>query len=275
MATRIRANRNAIFTRLFGGSIAVAREYVAAFLIRCHVGPNVLTFLGLLSTLTAAVLLARGAGDKIGCGTGESFYAFAAAWMIILAAAFDILDGAVARNSRQISRLGGFLDSSLDRMADAAIFIGILIYYLNHPDRNHARLLAVLTVVALTNSELISYLKARAENFIESCPVGYWQRGERIAGILIGLFCGHIGTVMGMLAVLPALTVLRRLIFAARQIHRLDQNLPPLDPAAPLAGIMRLALWRYRRGTLPYDLVTAFNICIILFVDVEQMGRFF
>ncbi len=80
---------------------------------------------------------------------------------------------------------------------------------------------------------------------------------------------------MVMLAVLPALTVLRRLIFAARQIHRKEKNLPLLDPAAPLTGIMRLALWRYRRGTLPYDLVTAFNICIILFVNVEQMGRIF
>jgi len=51
----------------------------------------------------------------------------------------------------------------------------------------------------------------------------------------------------------------------------MDKNLPLLDPAAPLTGIMRLALWRYRRGTLPYDLVTAFNICIILFLDVEKI----
>jgi phosphatidylglycerophosphate synthase len=267
----IRANRNAIFTRLFGGSIAFAREKVAAVLITCHISPNLLTFFGLLASLAAAIFLAWGGGDAIGTDEGNSFHPILAAMMIILSSAFDILDGAVARNNKHITQLGGFLDSSFDRIADAAIFTGLLIYYLNHPETSHAKLLAVLSMVALANAEIISYLKARAENFIESCPVGYWQRGERIAAILIGLFSSHIETVIVMLAILPALTVLRRLIFAARQIARKDKNIPLLDPKAPLQGIMKLALWRYRRGTLPYDLVTAFNICIILFVDIDLL----
>ena len=259
-----RANRGAVFSRLFGNNIARAREIVAAGLIRTGVGPNTLTFLGLLCTVAAAVFMGLGAGDKIG---EQNWYAFWAGIGLIFASACDMLDGAVARNSQQMTLLGAFLDSCFDRIADGAIFVGIAIYYLNHPEIPRAKIFVVATMVALVNAQITSYVKARAENVIDKCPVGYWQRGERIAGILIGLFCGHIGTVMVMLAVLGGLTVLRRLIFAGRQLIRRANNLGGLDPKAPLQGIMRLALWRYPRGSIPYDIVTACNIALILFVD--------
>lgn len=268
-----KANRNAVFSRLFGNNIQRARQHVAALMIFLKVTPNTLTALGLVTTLVAGVSLALGAGDKVGSpslGPGSSWYGFAAALLLILASAFDILDGAVARISGRITKQGGFLDSCLDRVADAIIFIGIIIYYLHHPDVTYANWLIVASAIALANAELISYIKARAENFIASCPVGYWQRGERIAAIMIGLCSGHIAVVMVLLAVSSAFTVLRRLVFAARQIKRMEESRPLLDPAAPLTGIYKLALWRYRRGTLPYDIITAANILIILLVDLQN-----
>ena len=267
-----KADRGAIFSRLFGNNIQRARQYVAAAMIWLGVSPNVLTVLGMVTTFAAAGCLTLGAGDKVGSGSagaGCSWWGFSGAMLIILASAFDILDGAVARTGGRITKQGGFLDSCLDRIADAVIFIGIIIYYLRHADIPYAGWFVIAGAVALANAEIISYIKARAENFIESCPVGYWQRGERIAGILIGLFSGHIATVMVLLAVSSAFTVLRRLIFAARQIKRMEQSRPLLDPHAPLTGIYKLALWRYRRGTVPYDVITAFNIIIILLVDLQ------
>ncbi|MBN1436836.1 MAG: CDP-alcohol phosphatidyltransferase family protein [Sedimentisphaerales bacterium] len=265
-----KANHTAIFSRIFGNNIQRAREFVAAGLIRCHVGPNTLTILGLLTTIAAGVFLAYGAGDKVGSGPDHSWFGFTAAMLIILSAAFDILDGAVARNSKKITKAGAFLDSSCDRVADAAIFIGIIMYYVRRPDIPHNHLFILAAAVAFTNAEIISYVKARAENFIDSCPVGYWQRGERIAAIFIGLFSGHIATVMVQLAIFSSFTVLRRIVFAFRQIRREETNRTPLDPTSR-TGYRRAILWYYKRGSLPYDLVTATNIAIILFIDLQRM----
>jgi len=263
----------AIFSRLVSATIVRARDSLADALAQAGVAPNVLTLLGLLVTLAAAVLLALGAGDRPGSPTrpGYGWHGLWAAGLLILANACDMLDGAVARRRRRNTQLGAFLDSCVDRLSDGLIFFGILLYYLRHPELPHARLFAALTVAALLNSELISYVKARAENFISSCPVGYWQRGERSAAILIGLFCGHLATVMAMLATLAGLTALRRLRFAAAQIRRLDDDRPLLDPHAPLQGLLRLAPWRYPRRTLPYDLTTAANIALILFLDLRSL----
>jgi len=267
-----KADRGAIFSRLFGNNIQRARQYVAAAMIWLGVSPNVLTVLGMVTTFAAGGFLAMGAGDKVGSSSvaGYSWWGFWGAMLIILASAFDILDGAVARTSGRITKQGGFLDSCLDRVADAVIFVGIMVHYLRHAEIPYAQWFVVASAVALADAEIISYVKARAENFIESCNVGYWQRGERIAGILIGLFSGHIAPVMVLLAISSAFTVLRRLVFAARQIKRMEESRPLLETRPPLRGIYKLALWRYRRGTVGYDLITAFNVVVILLVDLQR-----
>jgi len=268
-----RSQRSAIFTRFFGNNIARMREIVAAGLIKLHIGPNALTITGLIFTLAATVLLAMGAGDKIGSTNlpGHSWLAFWAAFILIAACGCDMLDGAVARNRNLSTQMGGFLDSCIDRISDAVVLLGIMIYFLYHGDIAYNNLFAVACVVALTNSELISYTKARAETIIEKCPVGYWQRGERLAAVLIGLFCGHIATVMVMLAILPGFTALRRIIFSCRQIHRQENNLPLIDTSQKPQGINKFLPWNYRRGTLPYDLLTAAHISMILLIDLQRL----
>ena len=264
------AERSAIFSRFFGVNISRARDRVATWLIKLHISPNTLTICGLLVTIAAAGFLTAGAGDAPGNGGGKSWWGVIAALILIGASAFDMLDGAVARIRGQMTRRGAFLDSCCDRLADGAIFLGIMTYYLRHPEAHNSQLFAILSIITLINAQCISYVKARAENFIESCPVGYWQRGERMVAILLGLFSGHIATVMILLAISSSFTVLRRMVFGYRQIHRSEQNQPLANPKARATGIYRLALWRYRRGSLPYDLITAANICFILFVDLQQ-----
>ena len=273
MTSKNQTHRSAVFSRLFGKNIARARQLVARGLIKLNIAPNALTLVGLILTLCAAFFLARGAGDKIGnpVSPQHSWGGFIAGLILILAAACDMLDGAVARTTKKCSRLGAFLDSACDRLADGAIFTGILIYYLQHPNLPHGATFATLTMIALINAQTTSYIKARAENFIQNCSVGYWQRGERIAAILIGLFSGHIATVMSLLAIMPAFTVLRRFLFARQQIYRLENHLPLLDPNAPLKGIWKLALWRSPRGTWQYDLIAAANILTIIMIDAQNL----
>lgn len=259
------AERTALLSRLFGNNIQRAREVVATFLIKWHVHPTLLTFMGLLAMLVAALCLLLGAGARP--GDPRRLYQFEALAFILLSSAFDILDGAVARNSGKVSKLGAFLDSCLDRIADGAILCGIAGHYLYFSEQPQRHLLVILTFITLMNAEFISYIKARGENFIPSVGVGFWQRGERIAAILIGLTFGHIPTVLLLLATSSSLTVLRRIVFSARQIHRMETGQPLVDTKARPTGIYCLALWRYPRGHLFYDLAVAFNIAIIIFVD--------
>ncbi len=261
------ARREALLSRLVGHSIQRLRLFVAKGLIRMRIGPTALTVCGALATAAAGGFLAAGGGHH---GQASSSARWAALACLLLAAAFDMLDGTVARITGRITKMGGFLDSCLDRISDGIIFAALAWYYFAQPQTRLHQWLALAAVVALLNAELISYIKARAENFIPSCAVGYWQRGERIAAVMIGLAVGHVATVMVMLAVQPAFTVLRRLVFSLRQLHRLDKGKPLLDPQARLAGIMRLALWRYRRGHPAYDFVTAVNIAAIVVIDVTR-----
>jgi len=268
MTDKIRfAQREALLSRLVGHSIQRLRRFVAGALIRMHIGPTPLTVCGLAATFAAGGFLAIGGGNQ---GPDSSSARWAALVCLLLAAAFDMLDGTVARTTGRITQTGAFLDSCLDRISDGIIFIALAWFYVTHPENAHYLWVAVATIVALLNAELISYIKARAENFIPSCAVGYWQRGERLAAVLIGLAVGHVATVMVMLAILPALTVWRRLTFTLRQLHRLDHGRTLLDPKAKPTGIMRLALWRYRRGHPAYDFVTAVNITAIVVFDVTR-----
>lgn len=116
-----------------------------------------------------------------------------------------MLDGAIARVGNMSSRFGAILDSTLDRFSDMAIFIGCTLHFVLTEEVNLT--LLVLAIVALCNSVLISYIKARAEEIVADCSVGYWLRGERFAAVLIGCATGHVIAVLWQLGVLNALTV--------------------------------------------------------------------
>ena len=270
----------ALFYRYIGGGFASARDFLAAGFTRIQVKPTTLTLCGLIVTLLAGFCLALGAGDHMGSprrpdGTinpATSWFGLYAAILLFLASAFDILDGAVARHSGRVTKMGGFLDSCFDRVADAAIFLGIAWYYISHLDEPGARLYLLLGLIAFFNAEMTSYIKARAENFIPSCPVGFWQRGEREAAILIGLFSHHLPTAVALLAISGAFTVLRRIVFTSQQLLRTQRGEPLLDPFVPARGVMRLALWRHRRGRWGYDLTVAFYSLIIIFVDFSSLA---
>jgi CDP-diacylglycerol---glycerol-3-phosphate 3-phosphatidyltransferase len=257
-----------------GMAFVRARDRVAARLIRLGATPNRVTIVGFLFTCAAAFCLARGASFAVPYfrfGTQPtSWWPAIAAVFLILAGACDMLDGAVARVGRMGSRSGAVLDSSVDRFSDMAIYIGCFLHFaLMSPANLTYQLLAV---IALCNGVMISYVKARAEEMIEDCSVGYWLRGERFAAVLIGCMFGHIPAVMWQMAVSCAFTVWRRMSYAYLTVQALDagKTAPPHGPVPGFLG--RIQLWRHPRGSIGYDFVTGAHIAYIIFAPCVWAG---
>ena len=175
----------------------------ALALSRIH--PNVLTFIGLLINIWAAVEFARGSLFKAGL-------------VVLGAGLFDMVDGRVARETNRVTRFGGFFDSVLDRYSDLAVLMGLLVYYA----RIDRFFYIVLTALVMTGSVMISYARSRAENTIPKCKVGFLERPERVVLIIIGALFNRMGAVLWVMAVLSNLTVIHRMIYTWQETKRLE-----------------------------------------------------
>jgi len=194
------------FTRAIGlGSNKIIRLIVHGLALS-KIHPNVLTFLGLVINMAAAALLAVGRFRLAGA-------------VIIGAGLFDMVDGRVARETNRVTRFGGFFDSVLDRYSDLALLVGLLVWYgsINRP------FYVVLTAIAMTGSVMVSYTRARAENTIPTCKVGFMERPERVVLVIIGALFLHMAQVLWVIAVLSNLTVVHRMIFTWQETKRLEE----------------------------------------------------
>ena len=180
-----------------------------------------------------------------------------------------MLDGAMARLGGKATRFGAFFDSVVDRYSDILLFLGIGFYYARLENLTYQ----VLAVLAMANALIISYVKARAEDFIPSCRVGYWERGERFAALTIAAFAGGIPAVLWELAIFPFFTGLRRIQFTSRAIRQISQGKNPQQDSSgkPTDGSV---FDRCRRGTFIYDLVTAAYIAFIIFGPIGNHDLF-
>ena len=169
-------------------------------LLKAGITPNVMSALGGLGSSASAILL---------FGTGHFF---AAAIVTTLFVLFDLLDGTMARISGSSSRWGALLDSTLDRISDAAI-LGSVAYWLS---RSNDRLVPVVLTVLILGS-LISYIKARAEGLDIECNGGIAERTERLIIILLttglhGIGISHVLAVgLWILVAFSLVTVVQRL----------------------------------------------------------------
>lgn len=183
------------YTRAIGIGAGKILYWIVRMLALSRIHPNVLTFIGLLINIYAAVLLA----------SGKFFYA---GLVIIGAGLFDMVDGRVARETKQVTRFGAFFDSVVDRYSDLALLMGLLVYYANI-NRNFY---VVLTAVVMTASVMISYTRSRAENVIPSCKAGFLERPERIVLLIIGALFDRMAPVLWVIAVLGNITVIHRMM---------------------------------------------------------------
>jgi len=252
-----------------GWFFSTSRDIIARGLIRLRVTPNKLSILGMVIIAGIGVCYALGASSthprwRFGAG-GDNAYLMLAAGLLILSSACDILDGAVARLGNMQSRFGAFLDSTLDRFGDFVIFTGIAVNYALVARANITSI--VLASLAMFNGYMIAYTRARAEDLIPECKVGYWQRGERIAAVLIATLSYNIPALLVQQAFLPLLTVLRRIFYTKAVI---DGKEPITDPRKGNFWL-RIRLWRYPRMTIAYDVVTGLNILWLIFAPVPSI----
>src|SRR5262249_25818191 len=143
---------------------------------------------------------------------------FWAGVVVIGAGVFDMVDGRVARETGQVTRFGGFFDSVIDRYSDLALFMGLLVYYASI----NRFFYIVLTAIVMTGSVMTSYARARAENVIPSCKVGFMERPERVVLIIIGALFDRMAAVLWVLAVLSNVTVIHRMIHTWEETKRLE-----------------------------------------------------
>ena len=226
--------------------LAGTRDAVARGALRLHLAANALTVLGMLLSLGAGVLLATGRWG-------------AAALAMTLAGLADILDGAVARLSRSETRFGAFLDSTLDRISDMALYGGLAVHYGSTGNCTYM----TLCLIGLSAAVTISYARARAENVIDQCRGGFWQRGERLVLLLGGVLRGRPSTVVWMLAVLPWATVIHRIWHTQRMVR---------DPDRPLRARWRplgdLLIWQHPRGSVAYVIMAGACLALGLWVEI-------
>jgi CDP-diacylglycerol--glycerol-3-phosphate 3-phosphatidyltransferase len=183
---------------------------VTKVVVTLKVFPNVLTITSLLPTLLATYNLAEGR------------LAVAGLW-IIASGFLDVIDGPVARSIGQDSPFGAVLDSITDRIADALIYIGAVLYFY----RTEQQLYVIVTMVALAGALMVSYTRTRAENTVVDCKVGFAERGERLVIMLFALFFNKLGAGMWMLAGLSWLTTLQRVVHTRRALVAGQHRAPP------------------------------------------------
>jgi CDP-diacylglycerol--glycerol-3-phosphate 3-phosphatidyltransferase len=188
-----------MFTTRFEAWIRRQAERLMSVLGRIPVTPNQITVVGVALTFVAAVLAALG-------------YLRAAGVVLIFAGTFDILDGALARSSGRSYPYGAFLDSTLDRYSEGAIYIGLAAYFASM-DGPLQRWLLLSTVAALAGSFLVSYVRARAQSLGFTCESGLFARPERVVATVGGLIFGGVVlyVVVFLLAILTNLTALQRI----------------------------------------------------------------
>ena len=199
---------------------------------RSRINPNALTFIGLLINIGCGVLYGYG-----------SF--FTAGLLMILANLFDMLDGQVARLSGRVTSYGGFLDSSLDRLSDMVVFVGLMVFYARDTEF-HSTLNVFLAGAGMMGSVMVSYASARAESMIQKCDVGFLRRPERVVLFIIGalstvpgshnFFANRMPAVLWVLAVGSYWTFAHRMYHTWREVNKNEAREALAEAATNQAG---------------------------------------
>ena len=194
--------------RLRSLNLRFVEEPGARALQRIGFTPNAVTLLGFLVTCVAAVLVAMG-HLRIG------------ALVFLAGGALDLFDGALARLSNKTTPFGAMLDSLMDRLGEAALYLGLTVYALRvDPDSRNLTIFMSLLILALATSQAVSYLRAKGESLGIDTRAGLMTRPERVIILFVGLFLGEatILLAMGFIAFFSTWTMLTRLIHIYRRI---------------------------------------------------------
>ena len=194
--------------------------FIGRFLGNLGLTPNMLTVIGLLLNIGVAAVIAFW-DIRIG------------GILLLVASAFDMLDGAVARATGKTSKFGGFLDSTLDRYSETVVYLGVLVYIV---DTSDAKTGSILTLLAATGALLISYTRARAEAAGYSASVGLVARPERVILLAICLILKEPLWALWALAILTHVTAFTRIAHVWKLSRDEEQAPAPSAPASKRAA---------------------------------------
>jgi len=180
---------------------------VIALLNFFKLSPNTLTIFGFLIIFFAAYYIYKG-----------KFVI--AATVTLFASIFDMLDGALARKLNKKTKFGGFLDSTIDRLSEAVIYFGFLLFFLN--EKNFYG--SILTYSAMVFSFLVSYTRARASGLKIDCEIGLFTRSERIIIIILGLILNQLLVTIILINILSIITFMQRILKVHKEASLLDKN---------------------------------------------------
>jgi CDP-diacylglycerol--glycerol-3-phosphate 3-phosphatidyltransferase len=232
------------FTGIIGAVCWFPLNAIIKLCVMLRIHPNILTLIGVLINVAAAVALAARRFVLAGV-------------VMIVANIFDFIDGKVAHQLHLESRFGAFWDSTLDRFSDLALLTGLIFLY-SKLGRSDYVLIAALTLIF---SIMTSYARARAESLIEKCKVGFMERPERIVLFMIGAFTNRMAAVLWVILALSVLAVANRIY-----LTYLVLNKKPMPTHDGFRGVLNRAFfWTDERTTIPYDL---WVIAILAFVWV-------
>jgi len=197
-----------MISRIFKPAVTRFITPVASFALRIGITPNWVTFIGAVGVVSSSLYFYP---------RGDFFLGTA---VIFIFALSDLFDGTMARISQVgASRWGGFLDSTIDRITDSAILIGLSIYLIDQNDR-----LAGVVLLSLVTGLLVPYIRAKAEIYSIPCSGGIAERTERLAISLLATAFDGLGVPyvlaagMWLLALLGSVTVVQRLLIVKRAL---------------------------------------------------------
>ncbi len=180
---------------------------VVVLLKKTGITPDILTWTGFLLNLPAVYFIIKGN--------------FAIAALIVLfAAIFDMLDGALARMGNMKTKFGGFLDSTVDRFIEGILYFGLLVYYIETGNKYGI----MLSYAVLFFSFLVSYLRARAGGLKIDCEVGIFTRPERLVVLILGLLFNLVFYVLVILVVASFITAVQRMMLVYAEAKKLDKK---------------------------------------------------
>ena len=166
---------------------------IARALAALGLSPNAITLIGMLGAVTAGVLASQG-------------LLFAAGAATLIAGILDLFDGSVARLTGRKSKFGALLDSTADRVSEAAVLIGLAVYYASED----SPLGVALSCGAMAGSMMVSYVRARAEGLGYRGTSGFLTRPERVVILTAGLLAMHPIPSLWILAIGTPLSALHR-----------------------------------------------------------------
>ena len=177
-------------------------KHVVSGLAATGVTPNMFTIFGLAVNTWAAALFAFGHFRQ-------------AVVVLFLAGFLDMADGQVARRVGRVTAFGAFLDSTLDRYSDLALYMGLVVYYAVIGRSFYL----VLAGLAMASSFMVSYSRARAESLIASCKVGFMERPERLVLLILGGAFNRMPPVLWVIATISTLTVIHRVVYTWKELQ--------------------------------------------------------